>query len=382
MLLINGCTGNSSVLSDGNQDTVADLGQTENVLPDASILDESRPLDMPGDRSMPETISHDGPSFDAPQTKPILLAKMLGAVDLRGIALDDTYVYWTNFVEGTGSTPIVVATPKVGGNPYSYFPLLLSGGSGSLDTWALGIAADGAALYWTHGSADGRVLRGGFGMGVPKVISDTEKEDHPYAVAVNKKKEVFWLTGNAVKKYDPVSQEVKILATNSLPLTSWWHPFALAVDDDFVYWVDSSNDSVMRVKTDGTGLLTLVSDQPAPQGLCVDDLANGYVYFSVRGTYSLGNQDGGIRRVLKTGGNAISLMTGESGPMAVAVDKSFVYWSRWGKAGTKSGAVRKMSLGGGNYFDIASGLSTPYSLAVDATRVYWVDYDVVMAAPK
>jgi len=94
----------------------------------------------------------------------------------------------------------------------------------------------------------------------------------------------------------------------------------------------------------------------------------GHVYWVGEGSVSASN--GGTVNAASRGGGAVStLASGLSGPRAVAVDGTRVYW-----ADASQGTVGEVPLGGGSVTVLATGRPQLGPLTVDGTNVYWVDY--------
>lgn len=82
---------------------------------------------------------------------------------------------------------------------------------------------------------------------------------------------------------------------------------------------------------------------------------------------------GSLRRVKKTGGNVETLATTLSEPSAVAVDESYAYVVE--RNNGKDGAVRRVAKGGGPVQTVATGLQNSQNhMRLDASYVYWGDY--------
>jgi hypothetical protein len=81
----------------------------------------------------------------------------------------------------------------------------------------------------------------------------------------------------------------------------------------------------------------------------------------------------------------VTLASGQSTAVALAVGPDAVYWVDEGDAGQADGAVMKVPLDGGTPVVLAPGRPTPNSIAVDATSVYWTNFGggtVMKITPK
>ena len=89
------------------------------------------------------------------------------------------------------------------------------------------------------------------------------------------------------------------------------------------------------------------------------------------------NSSGTVTKEPIDGGTSVQLAGGQSGPRAIAVDSTSVYWTEQGTpsgAGeTVGGAVMKVGLDGTGLTTVAACQNWPYAIAVDATSVYWTD---------
>lgn len=97
-------------------------------------------------------------------------------------------------------------------------------------------------------------------------------------------------------------------------------PKALAVDEDFAYWVD--NEEVHRVSTSG-GPQAVSELLTSPEGVLVAiALDDTHVYFTSSTT-------GAVSRVNKLGGSVEEVALGQDSPRGVAVDDAAVYWTNF-----------------------------------------------------
>lgn len=140
----------------------------------------------------------------------------------------------------------------------------------------------------------------------------------------------------------------------------------LAIDADFVYWIDRGTDlpdpskrlaKVWRVPKKGGIAKLLVGDLGWPRGLAVD----------AKRLYWAGFAEGKIYALDKEGGSLTALAEHENTPLDVAIDDTDVYFL------ATPGEVRRVPKGGGPSTRVTGGLVRPRRLAVDAANVYWVD---------
>jgi hypothetical protein len=119
----------------------------------------------------------------------------------------------------------------------------------------------------------------------------------------------------------------------------------------------------------GRAAITLASGQSNPIGVAVDTTS---VYWIDIG--------GNVMKVALIGGTAMTLASDDVGPWAIALDATSVYWTNIGGGGP-TGTVMKVSLGGGTATTLASGQSYPFGIVTDATSVYWTGRGPTAAFP-
>ena len=199
----------------------------------------------------------------------------LGVSQPYGIALDDEYVYWIDYGLHT-------------------LKRVQQGGTGTVETladstdglslpWALEISPDGSYLYLYNSGARTiqQVANSGDNTVTTLVTGVTVSGWNALAVSPNGSN-VYWGESQAVKSVDVSgAHTVTTLATNTTatPIST---PVAVAASHDgtYVYWADSGNDRIRRVRADGTGdFETVVSSgiiSPTDLVVSADD---AYVYW-------------------------------------------------------------------------------------------------------
>jgi hypothetical protein len=109
------------------------------------------------------------------------------------------------------------------------------------------------------------------------------------------------------------------------------------------------------------GSLVVATNQNGPLALALDD---SYVYWTT--TYG-SSTSGSVMRAPLQGGPPEPVATGQNAPNSVAVDGTSAYFTV-----PQNGAVMKVALGGGTPAQIGTGVR-PWTVKVDGTSVYWTD---------
>jgi hypothetical protein len=218
---------------------------------------------------------------------------------------------------------------------------------------------------------------------------------------------VFWPTHvpeNAVPpggiwRADKIDKKVTRLATANLPN-------AIAVDGNFVYWVNGSpsatTGTIARVPINGGPTQTLLTTTKIGVSVAVDSF---FVYAGLRDAFNNGsvvrvpkgggapvtvatitggfaadmtaspagifwteNGTGRVRR-LAPSGTVTTIATGSPSLRGIAVDEARVYWADSGP-----GTINSTPIGGGATTVLATGQLAPQYLAVDFCFVYWTDF--------
>jgi hypothetical protein len=186
------------------------------------------------------------------------------------------------------------------------------------------------------------------------------------------------------------------------------HPFSIAIDESSIYFSVRETGRIHRIGKSG-GAIAIVAEE--------HDRANGAETIAVDATHVYWAAVGGIFRAPKTGAFAVPERVAEDdeGAASIAIDDTSVYWIARGTSGDANGAFykvaktggEKISLGTGDIFRptwgfslaardgfvylpdtdrgrvyradgstgaltlIAEGLDRPVAVAVDDRRVYW-----------
>jgi hypothetical protein len=182
-------------------------------------------------------------------------------------------------------------------------------------------------------------------------------------------------------------------------------PSAIAVDDRFVYWTDSSVDgSVNRMEKANPASIQSLAHVPQPIGIAVDD---EHVYWTVLGEGTNILDTSGIFRAKKTDFSDVTRLTASASlpddfaPYAIGVDATDVYYttapdlddtSGEQPCKAKFGTIRRVAkLGTAMQTSVAleTGQACPIGLAMSDDTLYWIDLGAgtgiagdVMSRPK
>lgn len=229
--------------------------------------------------------------------------------------------------------------------------------------------ADGAcALVNTQtdpsncGTCGRSCLGGGCEAGACLPVTIASGLTSPADLAVDEAAVYFAENGQTLRRINTDGGGMKVLATEPSGLRG------ITVTDTEVYWTsEGDGGSVRRAnKADGSGAQGLASNQGSL--LLRTALDATHVYYSSRGAAT-------IMRVARSGMVAPeTLVSGDIGPTAVAVDGTYFYWTTVDTVGTAGKvSARRKDLAAGPV-DVATGLSVPGAMVLDTNSVYWTDY--------
>jgi len=288
------------------------------------------------------------------------------------LAIAGDHVYWT--VSGSGA--VVVRAPLAGGVPET---LVYDGAA------ALGLAVDGTFVYYTQ-PAVGRIMRVPVGGGLPVALAQGLDEpsfltiDSPRAGAAgdgggDAAASLYWTGGHVRGAGTLMKLALSSGATPVLLIDGQTHPYAIAVQDAFVYWTDLVDGTILRTAAAGPGdggvrtASRLAAGLTGPADLV---LAGGFAFAP--------DQAGHIQRVPLAGGALEPIIDVSGVPAGVATDGVSIYWSTFGNDGgifkaplSTSAPVRTKDGGedGGVPSLVPTAQPDPFAIAVSATDVYW-----------
>jgi hypothetical protein len=208
----------------------------------------------------------------------------------RGLALDDTSVFWVN----AGDAP-----PTANGEVRRQFFDSASGLAivSSLDS-PVAITVRAGAVFWTNdGDADntGYVMTSDItGTPAARIASN---QSHPRGIAAGPTY-VYWtnMGDGTIMRARPDGTEIARIASSRAT------PSDIAVDDTSLYWVeagtppDYADGRVIAANLDGTNMRTIDSAQKDPRRIALDDAS---VYWIARGTRGCTQHDGTVMRAGK-----------------------------------------------------------------------------------
>ncbi|XP_077317486.1 low-density lipoprotein receptor-related protein 4-like isoform X1 [Lithobates pipiens] len=167
-----------------------------------------------------------------------------------------------------------------------------------------------------------------------------------------------------------ISFDTSDLSDFVIPLSNVRSAVALDWDssDDYMYWSDTTADSINRAKSDGSGQEVIIETSlESPAGLAIDWVTKK-LYWTDAGTdrIEVSNTDGSMRSVL--------IWENLDRPRDIVVDPvgGFMYWTDWGANPKIERAGMDAS---GRMVIISSNLTWPNGLAIDyeLERLYWAD---------
>jgi hypothetical protein len=220
--------------------------------------------------------------------------------------------------------------------------------------------------------------------GTPTVVAQTH--GMPSALAVDAE-HVFWFDTDEPGCAAPDSTSYVAFATPKLGGTAVplfeasqpARPFAVALDDAFIYWTGQSTISVQRAPKGGGPPEVVYAGSDTPGSLVLDDAS--VLWSGTAGVWSAPKAPGGPGTQLAPA-PASSPQLGRFG--GVAVDASSVYVAGYtvcaGATCTVQGFVDRIPLGGGSASMVgASPGEWPSEVVLGADQVYWMAQESMAA---
>jgi hypothetical protein len=249
----------------------------------------------------------------------VALPVATGQADPSGVAVSDGVICWTNTGDGTVRTaPVgkgaVVTLASAQAAPRS---VTIAGASAyfTTDAWLMRVPlAGGAAVSLKATNGDIPLGQGG----VQGITSDGVLI---YAAPY----QVLW----------PVDDDCDKPSFAGLCSADWYAGPAMrsgAVDGKSVftawgnYWAPGTGEGAISA-SDGMDMAWLASDLTGPEAIAVDET---HVYWVNTGTSASGFTDGSVIKVPRSGGAPSAIAINQTHPVAIAVDESFVFWTNQG----------------------------------------------------
>lgn len=166
----------------------------------------------------------------------------------------------------------------------------------------------------------------------------------------------YWTAGPTIQK-EPLGggPMVDHLVTSAFGVDD------VAVQAQYVYWVDRAAGKVLRIFREGGAPTTLAASQGGPYRIAV----------SGNSVFWINRDSGSVMKTSITGGPVTTLATGQTGLTDIAVDGATgdVFWSKFTGAGPAYVMVRRAN---GALDNPAQEGAAIDSLAIDGQNLYWV----------
>jgi hypothetical protein len=240
-------------------------------------------------------------------------------------------------------------------------------------------------VYWTDYMAAGTVMSEPETGGPITTIA--LNQDWPYAIAVDDDN-VYWT--NYDSQYAPGGGSGTSGSVMKQPLTGGGTPIALAtglegptaiaIDATNVYFAQSVGGTIKSVPiaSTGSGPVTVLATLQTPYGIAVQ---NGVVYWTNYGgtTGPNGNSYASVMSISSSGPDAggakiLTAATNAAGAYGIAVNATTIFFTAQNNTGTAT-SVESLPLAGGNPTVLAPGQLQATGIAIDGTNIYWTDWD-------
>ncbi len=283
-----------------------------------------------------------------------IVALASGLMNPGGLAVDASFVYWSEAQDGATATTGKTWISKVSKTGGAVIPLSTRLNQNNyVNTWSLAI--DASYAYWTESNQDEMALQC---VSINGGSYTTLVSQYPKCLAADATSLYFSDIGTAMT-YGGVIRKVGKGGGAAVTIaTNQGEPNHIAVSGSTVCWISDWDGTLNKTGTNGGGV-TLVA-QASSEAVLVMDTSS--IYYSYRPP---GATSGSVMRVSVNGGTPLAL-TSSANPVALAVDATHVYWT------DSDGKISRVPKGGGTVTSI-SVTSSPMSIALDAGNVYWLD---------
>jgi hypothetical protein len=272
--------------------------------------------------------------------QPVALASAQN--DPFGLAIDSTYVYWTN---QAGAAALRV--PITGGAAEVLNANLPS---------AAGIAVDSTNAYVALGASNGSIVAIPLSGGSTTTLASSQSSPLYVVVAGG---QVYWtnaVSGGSVMSVAVTGGSPSAIATGQSV------PWGIAASATSIVWTNyDSGGGVFSAPLGGGSMTTVASNQDYACAVATDGTTDFFA------TDAIAMMKGAIAKVAAGGGAISTIAMRQAHPAAIAFDASWVYWTDNG-----TDAVMRAPVGGGTATVLAAAQHAPRQIAVDASAVYWI----------
>jgi len=178
-----------------------------------------------------------------------------------------------------------------------------------------------------------------------------------------------------------VSQQgvITLASINLINPSYVYSPARIYQDTNYIYWTGKvgagAGGSLNKVLKSGGNPISIISGLSNPSGLSdplniVVDSSN--IYWIDLGTGNGSSGTGTINQIPLSiqNWNITTLANSQKAPRGIAVDTSYVYWADYDDY---IGTLNRVPINGGTTNILQSGLNGPNEVAVDNNYVYWVE---------
>lgn len=316
---------------------------------------------------------------------PVVLARAAGCGSAR-LALAGGNVYWTESATGAVKT-LALASP--GGTPAPIAANQMTPGP---------IASDGTAVYWSN-AGDMTLMKATLGGGADGGAADGGAADGGVQPLLTAPAVIDGLLVNGgFVYYTSGTSTLKVASTGGAPLTlgsfagcKMSLPFALALDNDYVYQTDKLSQYITRLRNDGTQLVNNPCvDAGAAQIAAPETITHSQGELYLDAVYRAGDEviwadhtniyakvPGAVS------GREVATSAGANIVTGFVVTAANVYLGEGAdqQAGPSSDTVQIAPLGNPDGGDdipeakvVAIGQHAAGSFAADSTHVYWTTH--------